>query len=399
MLHKLSLCLLFVIMFGGLLNVYTNAQDTKSIEKNDYIRAKVTKVTNQDPTEESGIKQNLTVTLLDGIDKGKEVESTFERIGRISESEKIKVGDTVIVVQSSYKGVYNYFIVEKYRLDGVYFILGVFVLVTIVISRWKGFTSMIGLGVSVVILFTVVIPGISSGVDAMWICIFGAGLIAVSSMYLAHGINRRTSVALLSTIITIIIATIMAVWFVDITKLFGLGSEEAYYIQAIQFGKIDVRGLLLGGIIIGALGVLDDITVSQVSIVEELWDVDEKLSFFELFRRGLNIGKEHIASLINTLALAYVGASFPLLLSINQNQGKPIWVTLNSEMIVEEVVRTIVGSITLIIAVPVSTFLAAYFIKYPPKIFRNKKLEEFMKKLEPKNKVVHSHSHIHSHKH
>ena len=200
--------------------------------------------------------------------------------------------------------------------------------------------------------------------------LLGSLAIAFSSMYLAHGFNRRTTVSLIATFITIFIALIMALWAVDITKLFGLGSEEAYYLQAYKLGELDMRGLLLAGIIVGTLGILDDITVSQVSIVEELHDVDKNLSFWDLIRRGLSIGKEHIASLINTLALAYVGVSFPLLLSFSINQGQPLWVVANSEFIIEEVVRTLVGSVTLIIAVPISTFLAAYFIKHPPKIFQ-----------------------------
>jgi uncharacterized membrane protein len=175
----------------------------------------------------------------------------------------------------------------------------------------------------------------------------------------------------------------MALWSVQITKLFGLGSEEAFYLQSYKLGQLDMRGLLLAGIIVGTLGILDDITISQVSIIEELYDVDKSLTFWNLVSRGLNIGREHIASLINTLALAYVGASFPLLLTFSITQSQPLWVIANGETIIEEVVRTLVGSVTLILAVPIATFLSAYFIKHPPKILQRL----------PSSHENHTHSH------
>jgi len=247
--------------------------------------------------------------------------------------------------------------------------------------------------VSILILIFGVVPALIAGYNAILVCLIGAFLIALSSMYLAHGVNRRTTVALFSTLLTILVSVVLAIWFVNLTKLVGLGSDDALYLQSWK-NQIDLQGLLLGGIIIGTLGILDDITVSQVSIVEELHDVDPNMNALELFRRGSNIGKEHIASLINTLALAYVGASFPLLLSfsVNSNQTQPLWVILNSEFIMEEIVRTLVGSTTLILAVPISTVLAAYFVKHPFK-FKNKKLADFYEKLEPKKDTTHAHHH------
>ena len=127
--------------------------------------------------------------------------------------------------------------------------------------------------------------------------------------------------------------------------------------------NIDLKGLLLGGIIIGALGVLDDVTTGAAAAVDEIYKANPAFTFTELYQRGLSVGREHITSLVNTLALAYIGASFPLLLLFTTNAAQPLWVALNAENIVEEVIRTLVGSTTLILAVPITTALMAYTLK------------------------------------
>ena len=152
--------------------------------------------------------------------------------------------------------------------------------------------------------------------------------------------------------------------FVYLGKLFGMGTEESIFIQSGVLQEVNLRGLLLGGIIIGALGVLDDITTAQTAAIDELSKANHKLGFAELYKAGTSIGREHIASLINTLALAYVGASLPILLLVSLNEDMPWWVMVNSEFIAEEIVRTLVGSSTLLLAVPISTWLAARTFAY-----------------------------------
>jgi uncharacterized membrane protein len=164
-------------------------------------------------------------------------------------------------------------------------------------------------------------------------------------------------------VITFTITAIMAVSFVKIASLFGLGTEEAMFIVGDARIKINMQGILLGGIIIGTLGVLDDITTSQAAAIDEINKANPKLTMYQLYKHGTSIGKEHIASLINTLALAYVGAALPLLLLFSINQGTPLWVIVNSEYIAEEIVRTMIGSLSLVLAVPITTILATYFLK------------------------------------
>jgi uncharacterized membrane protein len=138
-----------------------------------------------------------------------------------------------------------------------------------------------------------------------------------------------------------------------------MGSDEAVDLTLGYFENVDLKGLLLGAIVIGALGILDDVITTQVATVEEIQNAHTRFSFWELYRRGLSVGKEHIASLVNTLVIAYAGASLPVFLFITTSEN-PLWVILNNEYMAEEIVRTLVGSTTLILAVPISTLLAAY---------------------------------------
>jgi len=203
-------------------------------------------------------------------------------------------------------------------------------------------------------------PAILKGYDPLLVAVLGCLAITFVSLYLSHGFNKRISIAVLSTALTLGVAYILDLAFVNFAGLSGTGTEEAFYLQfAAQ--TINMRGLLLAGILLGVMGVLDDITTAQSAAVDELHQANPALSFIELYKRGLSVGREHIASLINTLVLAYVGVSFPLILLFTLNKPQPLWLTLNSNFIAEEVVRTLVGSSALIIAVPVTTFFAAYF--------------------------------------
>lgn len=180
-------------------------------------------------------------------------------------------------------------------------------------------------------------------------------------MFFAHGFNKSTRIAVASTGITLAIASALAYLAVTITSLFGTGSEEAMFVQVGATGSLDLRGILLAGIIIGTLGVLDDITTAQTAAVRELHDAKSTMKFREMFTRVMRIGHEHIASLVNTLVLAYAGASFPLFLLFYTTSAQPLWVIINSQQVAEEIVRTLVGSTSLILAVPISSAIAAYY--------------------------------------
>lgn len=275
---------------------------------------------------------------------------------------KVRPGDAVVVQKIEALGEFTYGIYDKYRIWPMAFILFLFFALVIFFSRTKGVGSILGLIISILILAKYVVPRILAGQDPLLISLLGAIAIAILAIYTAHGFNKRTSIALISTIITLGISALLSILFVALAKLSGMGSEGAFYLQTGGFENLNLKGLLLGGIIIGALGVLDDITTGQAAAVDEIKKANPELSFSELYRRGISVGKEHISSLVNTLFLAYAGASLPLFLLFTVNPSEqPLWVIINGEFIAEEIIRTLVGSTVLVLAVPIATLLAAYF--------------------------------------
>ncbi|HEV8601571.1 MAG TPA: YibE/F family protein [Patescibacteria group bacterium] len=313
------------------------------------------------PDSDKQLFQTLNVKILDGDEKGKEV--TIQNVGgaTLNGGNGFKPGDRIVIDKTTANGQTEYFVEDIYRFPSLVIATAIFLAVAVFFSRLKGVTSILGLIISIAVIVKFVAPRVVDGHNPLLTCLIGTFIIAVVSLYLAHGFNKRTSIALLSTLLTLVIAVGLAITFVHFSKLFGNGSEESVYLQIDQSHHIDLQGLLLGAIILGALGVLDDITTAQSAVVDELRKANPSFTFKQLYQSGISVGREHISSLINTLFLAYAGVSLPLFLLLTINSGAPIWTTLNSEFIAEEIIRTLVGSITLIVAVPITTLLAAYF--------------------------------------
>lgn len=274
----------------------------------------------------------------------------------------LKVGENVVVNKTTFPtGEISYQVIDKYRLPELSGIFVAFFVLVLILSKWRGFGSFLGMIVSLVVIVLYIVPQILYGQDPLMISIIGSCMILMSSIYLSHGFSRQTTIAIVSTFVTLILAGSLSVLFVNLTELTGLGSEDIY---ALQFGQetanINYRGLLLGGMIIGFLGVLDDVTTSLAATVFELKKQNPKLNFRDLVRSTLNVGREHVSSLVNTLILAYAGASLPIFLFIVVNpQQYPLWFMINSELISQEIVRTLAGSMGLLFAVPITTLLAA----------------------------------------
>lgn len=331
----------------------------------DFFAATVEDIIQQGEEDTDGMKQKFQIVKLivtSGKDNGKEI--TIRHGGQVSidTNQLVKKGEKVVVAKTSgggEDGGSGYYIADKYRLPPLLFAIIAFLALVIYFGRFKGFMSLIGLAFSVFILMKFILPLIIAGYSALLVTLIGSFVIAVVSIFLAHGFNKRTVISVFATLITLSIAIALAVLFVEIAHLFGGGSEEAAYLKLDPATNLNLQGLLLGGIIIGTLGVLDDITTAQVACVHELHEANRSLTAAELYRRGLTIGREHIASLVNTLVLAYAGASLPLFLMFTMNSVQPFWVTFNSEFIAEEVIRTLIGSMALVLGVPIATWLAA----------------------------------------
>lgn len=317
-----------------------------------------------DTAEEiSRTKQKLRMKILSGTNR--DGMFVFENASYGSRTDLLlQKGDKVVMQRLvDMNGEEHVILKEKYRITGLLWAAGSFLLLAFCVGGLTGITSLFGLLVSIAVLAFVIVPSIVEGNDPLLTCLIGSYVIAVSAIYLAHGFSKRTSVAVLSTLITLSAAAILAFIAVRLTKLFGLGSEEALFLLSGTPHPIDLRGLLLGGMIIGALGVLDDITTAQTAAIHEIKKANPSLGNAKVFAAARSIGREHIASLINTLALAYAGTSLPLLALFAIDAEMPLWVTLNSEFIAEEIVRTLVGSAALLLAVPISTTLAVNLLR------------------------------------
>lgn len=308
--------------------------------------------------------QIIEVKILEGTETGKIEQIEHGTQTKLIEDQKVKNNDLIVIYRSNFQGKTEpYQIIDKYRLDTlINLILGFFVLV-LVISRLKGLGSILGLFISFLVIIKFIVPRILNGADPVLTTIFGCSFIILGSIYLAHGFSKQTSIAIFSTIISLTVTGFLASFFIQAAKLTGLGNEVAY---GLTFGPttafLNFKGLLLGGVIIGTLGVLDDVTTTQSATIFELSKANKTLKFWELVKRGMVVGKEHISSLVNTLVLAYTGASLPLFIALILNpSGYPTWFILNNEPIAEEIVRTIGGSVGLVLAVPITTLIASYF--------------------------------------
>lgn len=272
----------------------------------------------------------------------------------------LKVGQKVIVSEVAIEGGSQPVIVDVYRLPVIGLLFTLFSLAVILVARRQGLFSLLGMVLSLAILVLLIIPQILAGQPPLLVSILGATAISAVTLYLSHGWKTSTHIAFFSILASLLVVALLAHGAVLGAYLTGLGSEEAAFLQVGDTATINLRGLLLGGILLGALGVLDDIAVSQVAVVAEIASVKKgKISFAELFRRSFAIGKTHVASLVNTLVLAYAGANLPLFLLFFLNKEQPWWVIINSEILVEEMIRTLTGSIGLIVAVPLTTAVAA----------------------------------------
>lgn len=356
-----------VVLFGLLvfLPPLASAQvQAEAKPKEEVSKAKVLDIKEEGVRDVAGRKQPyqvVEVQLLEGPEKDKRFTINHGETTTLREEQKIKDDQTIVVLKTTSSQTTLYQIVDVYRLDKLLPIVIFFVVIVLLISRLKGLGSLVGLGISMFVITSFIVPSILAGEDPLLTSVLGSFFIMLVTMYISHGFTQKTHIALLATCIALVLTGILAYTFVNLTSLTGFGSDDATSLQFGPTGNINFQGLLLGGIIIGSLGVLDDITTSLSASIREIARTNPKLKFRELFSSGLRIGSDHIASLVNTLALAYAGAGLPLFLFLVLNpSNQPLWFILNSELLVEEIIRTLAGSIGLILAVPLTAILASW---------------------------------------
>ncbi len=268
----------------------------------------------------------------------------------------LKVGDDVVLSVSNdpTSNALVYQVVDEQRGKPLLFMLALSAAIILAFARWRGLSALVALAVSFLALIFFVIPAILNGEPPLLVAVVGAIAIMFAVLYLTHGINVHTSVAILGTLISLVLTGGFGYLFTVLTRLTGYDEDSTNL--SLGLGRINVRGLLLAGIIIGALGVLDDVTITQSSTVEEL--AATATSRLELYRAASRVGRNHIASAVNTIVMAYAGASLPLLLLIVAG-GLPVGQIVTSQLIAQEIVRSAVGTIGLVASVPITTGLAA----------------------------------------
>ncbi len=309
----------------------------------------------EEQTERGAARTQVLEVALDG----ETVTLTHSRVENEAGPPPADVGDRVLLqALPGTEGTPVYYIVDYVRRGALVAFAVVFAVMVVAIGGSRGVASLLGLAASILVIVRFVIPGILAGFSPVVISVTGAAVIMVATLFLSHGVNWKTSTALAGTVVALGVTALMASMSIAFAKLSGIAGEEAATLQILSQGEISAGGLLLGGIIIGALGVLDDVTVAQASAVFELRRANARLRRRDLFRRAMNVGRDHIASTVNTLALAYAGASLPLL-AILATQAEPVGTLLNREFMATEILRTLAGSVGIVAAVPITTFLAA----------------------------------------
>jgi uncharacterized membrane protein len=319
--------------------------------------------TSSAPTAQDSFDNRLTIHITNGPTAGQDAKVL---VGVDSVTPKFSVGDNLVLTYDKSQpydptqasdGRYD--IKDFQRGPPLMSLAIVFALFVLLVGRWRGAGAIVALAVSFAVLVKFTLPAIVNGENSIEVAAVTAGVILFAALYATHGVSVRTSVAVLGTALSLVLIGALGEVGTKLAHLTGLGDDNAATVAG-YFHKVDIQGLLLAGIIIGALGVLNDVTATQVSSVWELKAADPSMGATDLFRAGMRIGRDHIGSTVNTLVLAYAGGSLPLfVLLTTSSQG---WSgAAGAEVVAEEIVRTLVGSIGLAAAVPITTFLAAYF--------------------------------------
>lgn len=310
-------------------------------------------------------QQNLELGILTGPFKGQ--IKNYYGISNLDvvAVQNYKVGDKVIVsYDQNEAGEYNFYIIDFVRTPVLLYLAIIFVLVVLIIGGKKGFFSILSLALTFFLIIKVLVPLVFRGWDPLWTGIGISFLILLVLIYLTEGWNKKSHLAIVSISISLLITALLAWVFGSSSRLSGTGNEEVIFLIETLNIPISFHRLLLASIIIGALGVLDDIVVGQIEAVAQIKEANPNLKPQQVFKIGLKLARTHLGAIINTLFLAYVSASLPLVLlfSIHQEPFLSTTQIINNENIATEIVRTLVGVIGICLAAPLATFLAAYYL-------------------------------------
>lgn len=345
-------------LFAAIFSPASAIAQTLHQDVQERISAEVLEVVSEKDRQITGTGATATVQEVRIILQ--EGERTGEVIRMENELVTLKPGDKIFIDHVVTVGGEEYFTYADYERRPVLVVIAVvFVVMLLVFSGWQGVRALLSLGGSIAAILFLLVPALLAGYNPVVVSVGIAGGILALVFFGTHGVSPRSTIAFVGTFGAVIMTGLIAWASSSVMHLTGFSSDASVYLNFATDGTLDLSGLLLGSIIIGILGVLDDVSITQASVVEQLKHANPALHFIELYHRAIKVGRDHIGSLVNTLALAYVGVSLPLIM-LYAKAGSPIWQTLNQEVIAAELLRIIVGSIGLILAVPATTAVAAW---------------------------------------
>ncbi|MFA6422352.1 MAG: YibE/F family protein [Candidatus Buchananbacteria bacterium] len=350
-------------------STYVTSTEGEPQEADKSLKAVVVKVLEERTiTKEDGTfkQQNLQLQLLTGPNSGKTVIykgiSDLEVVG----AGYYKEGDRVFVTESkNEEGNTVYYVVDYIRSGSLLWLVLLFIAVVLVIGYMKGFRAILALVVSFLFIIKVMVPMFLASYNPLAVGLIGSFIVLLIIVYITEGFNKKSHFASLAILISLIFTAVLAIIFSNASHLTGQASEDVIFLMSATKTAIDFKGLLLAGIIVGTLGVLDDVVIGQVEAVLQIKNANPDLSSFQAFRMAMKVGRSHLGAIINTLFLAYVGASLPLVLLFNVHQAPFVTFSqiINNELVATEIVMTLVGVIGLCSAVPIATILAAKYLK------------------------------------
>jgi len=360
---------IFVVIFTSLLLTpfFINAQTgtAGAIFKARVIKVLEERKINRDD-DSTAIQQNLLLEGLSGRLKGREVTSLGIGDFDVVSVGAYRAGDTVYVDPIiDQDGEERYFVTDYVRSGWLYLLAFIFILATIIIGGRKGLKSLLSLALSFIVIIFLIIPQLLAGANPLMVAALGSLSIMVIIIYVTDGFDRKSHLAVLAVFISLILTLLLAYLFTWLTRLSGFSTEEATLLIGTSAGSVNFQGLLLAGILIGAVGVLDDIILGQIEAVAQIKKANSSLSAAEVFKMGIKVGRTHLGAIVNTLFLTYAGVSLPLLMLFYLNPSGPIDVfhVINNDIIATEIVRTLVGSIGLMLSMPLATYLANRLLK------------------------------------
>jgi uncharacterized membrane protein len=342
-----------LVLFAAPVSAQELVSDTVVTMKARVVDVQSQEVREVPGTDITALHQTVVAEILEEPERGKRVTIENDYL-ELEEGDRFFLNHTT----SAYDGTDYYSVLERDRSPALFALLILFIAVVFAFGGKQGARGLLALVGSLVFIGLFLLPGIMHGYSPVLVSIGVAAIIVTLGSYVTHGFTRTTSAAVVGMVLTIGLTGLLAYLAIYFTHLEGWSGEEVTYLNLNARGAIDLAGLLLGGILIGLLGVLYDGAIGQAVAVEELGSAGKHLSRKEIYQRALRIGREHVGALVNTLAIAYVGAGLPLLLLFYQTGDLNLGLTINREMFATEIVRILVGSIGLVLAVPITTFVA-----------------------------------------